>query len=203
MPTRNIALFDLDGSLADYTGQLKADLELLRSPDEPELGDNLWALEKLPHMDQRMRLIKAQPGWWRNLPTLADGMRVFNRAKELGFDNNVLTKGPKHHPRAWMEKVEWSRERLGFEIPVHITEDTAVDHGKGMVYGKLLYDDYPDYCRSWLEFRPRGLVIMPVTSYNKDFHHPQVVKWDGNNWDEVNRALELCFKRAHGEELKL
>tara|TARA_Y100000310_G_C20512920_1_gene729762 strand:+ start:436 stop:588 length:153 start_codon:yes stop_codon:yes gene_type:complete len=47
-----------------------------------------------------------------------------------------------------------------------ITED------KGIVYGKVLVDDYPCYIKRWLENRPRGLVIMPAHSYNRDFEHP-------------------------------
>jgi len=35
----NIGLFDLDGSLADFNGQLLADLEMLRSPDEERVTD--------------------------------------------------------------------------------------------------------------------------------------------------------------------
>lgn len=192
----DIGLFDMDGSLADYIGTLQADLAALQAPGEPPIGD-MWLAEKQPHIANRMRLIKAQPGWWRDLPPIEAGMKVFEAAAELGFTNNVLTKGPRHHPNAWQEKVEWCRKYLGHKTPVHITED------KGLVYGKFLYDDFPDYCLSWLRHRPRGLVIMPVNEFNKDFYHPQVVRYDGTNLDEVKAALAICLKRQKGEPLLL
>jgi hypothetical protein len=61
-------------------------------PTDEALGD-LWLAEDRPYLAARMRLIKAQPGWWRNLPVIDAGMKVFELARELGFSNNVLTKG--------------------------------------------------------------------------------------------------------------
>jgi 5'-nucleotidase len=194
----NTGLFDMDGSLAGYSEQLLADLRLLRAPEEPELGDDLWAAEeRLPHIKARMKLIKAIPGWWRNLPPIPNGMRVFHESRRVGFINHVLTKGPHKHSLAWAEKHEWCHHHLGDDTPVTVTED------KSLVYGKFLYDDFPDYATYWLEHRPNGLVIMPATLWNKDYTHPQCLKWDGTNWDQVVHALETVFKRKHGEPLNL
>lgn len=192
----NIALFDLDGSLADYEGQLRKDLEALRAPGEPPLGSPWEDEHRLPYIAARMRLIKSQPGWWLSLPPIPRGLRVFEAAREMGFNCQVLTKGPSGHPLAWAEKLQWCDQHLG-TIPVTITKD------KGLVYGKLLYDDFPPYCERWLEHRPRGLVIMPATYYNRDFHHPQVVKWTGRNWRQVEHALRQCFERNENEALEL
>jgi len=68
----NIGLFDLDGSLADYDGQLLADLEKLRSPIEERIT-HVRPADDLPHIKARMDLIKRQPGWWANLPLLEKG----------------------------------------------------------------------------------------------------------------------------------
>lgn len=192
----DIGLFDMDGSLADYIGQLQADLLKLQAPSEGPIED-LWLAEKQEHISARMRLIKSQVGWWRNLAPIEAGMRAFMAARELGFINNVLTKGPRHHPNAWQEKVEWCRMRLGHETPVHITED------KGLVYGKFLYDDFPEYCLAWLRHRPRGLVIMPVNQFNSDFRHPQVVRYDGTNLEQIKEAMRIVMKRKVGEPLLL
>ena len=141
-------------------------------------------------------LIKSLPGWWRNLPTIEMGMQIFNLARTLGFTNHILTKGPRHHANAWQEKVEWCRRYLG-DVQVHITSN------KGLVYGKFLYDDFPEYCELWLAHRPRGLVIMPDTEYNQNFHHPQVLRWTGKNLDEVLHALKVCLRRKDKEPLML
>ena len=194
----SIALFDMDGSLADYDGALIRDLEPLRSPWEPAITrDNLWQPELGEHIRARMRLIKAQPGWWLNLDPIPLGMQVLALCQQHGFDIHILTKGPKRYALAWDEKVRWCQRYIGPEVDVHLTSD------KGMVYGKLLYDDYPDYMLRWLRHRPRGLGIMPVCPHNRDFTHPNVVKWDGSNLEEVSRAIITAKNRTPGEDLLL
>lgn len=193
----NVALFDMDMSLADYLTALKRDLKKLRMPGEPVI-DNLYRAEKLyKPLAARMRLIKAQPGWWLKLRPIPEGIRVLRAAQKMGFGCTVLTKGPHGHPDAWAEKVKWCRKHLGKDVEVTITEH------KGNHYGKVLYDDFPPYIKDWLKHRPRGLVIMPDNEYNRDFNHPQVIRWTGQNWDEVVHALKCAFDRKPGQPLIL
>ena len=157
----DIALFDMDGSLADYTTALVNDLELLRSPTEYPITEyNIWTADKQPYIHARMRVIKSQPGWWLRLSPLAAGLEVWDICHRFGFHNVILTKGPKKHTQAWDEKLQWCQKYIDPEVDVHV-----VSHKSGS-YGKLLYDDYPEYMLSWLEHRPRGLGIMPVNSSN-------------------------------------
>ena len=199
MQEDQVGLFDLDGSLADYDAQLLKDLNLLKAPEEPLLVD-LWNEDKKPHIAARMNLIKSQPDWWFNLSPIPDGIKVFEAAHDIGFDNHILTKGPKSHPNAWTEKFRWCMRHLSptiGEMPVTITSD------KKLVYGKFLYDDWPAYCKRWLKHRKRGLVIMPDRPYNRDFKHPQALRWTGENFDEVVHALRVCLARKDGEPLIL
>jgi 5'-nucleotidase len=191
-----VFLFDLDGSLADYDGVLLADLEKMRSPAETPPPDIRVAWSQ-PHLRARLHAITARPGWWAGLPPLEAGMAVYHKAKEMGFDCQVLTKGPKTQPRAWAEKVEWCQHHLGTDVDVHVVSD------KGLVYGVALYDDYPRYIEAWLKNRPRGLVVMPVNSGNHDFRHANVLPYDGTNLDEVERAMGIVLERKPGEELRL
>ena len=189
----NIGLFDMDGSLVDYEGALRSDLTKLAAPSDPPL-DCLWDDSKV-WLASRMRLIKSMPGWWRNLPPIESGMMVYHLALHMGFQCQVLTKGPKKHSSAWAEKLEWCQHHLHGDIDVHVVSD------KKIVYGKFLFDDYPDYMLRWLKHRPRGLGIMPVTPYNKDFVHPNVLMYDGSNLDAVRTALESVKNRQPGEPL--
>jgi 5'-nucleotidase len=191
-----VFLFDLDGSLADYDGALLADLERLRSPDEPALTEVRPAFA-VPHLRARIDAVIARPGWWSSLPPLEAGMAVYRLALALGFDCQVLTKGPKYQPRAWAEKVEWCQRHLGPDVDVHVVSD------KGLVYGVALYDDYPRYAEAWLTHRPRGLVVMLANTGNKDFRHPNVLRYDGTNLAEVERAMRIVLDRKPGEELRL
>jgi hypothetical protein len=86
--------------------------------------------------------------------------------------------------------VEWCNKYLKEYIKgVTITND------KGLVYGKVLVDDFPDYIISWLKHRPRGLIIMPAHDFNKDFKHPNVVRYDGTNIEEVKERLLKQFNK--------
>jgi len=133
----NLALFDMDGSLADFAGQLKEDMIKLASPEEVIKHQvDVWDCPKLAHLEERERLIKSSLGWWRNLPVLEDGMKIFKLAAEIGFHNQVLTKGPVRYSSAWKEKLEWCFDNLN-------CQDVTITHDKSNVYGKVLYDDYP------------------------------------------------------------
>lgn len=185
-----IGLVDMDGTIADFNGEMRHSLEKLRAPEEPEIPEDLWELEGLPYIRDRMQMIKSQPGWWLDLPTIPSGFTVVDMAIEVGYEINILTKGPRAHPTAWKEKLEWCERHVApREYDAHITMN------KGLVYGAFLLDDYPVYMRQWLEHRPRGLGIMPVTASNKDFRHPQVAMWDGTNSDQVREALQIAFDR--------
>ncbi len=190
----NIGLFDLDGSLADYDRAMLAALSLLKAPGDPDVHAVREARET-KYLKARIDLISRQPDWWLNLEPIPMGFQVLDLAKKIGFQINVLTQGPRTFPLAWKEKLEWCQKHLGADIDIHITRN------KGMVYGKFLYDDFPDYMLKWLEYRPRGLGIMPVNSENKDFRHPQVVRWDGTNIDEVSEQLQATYQRLPGEAL--
>ncbi|MCH2368173.1 MAG: hypothetical protein MK554_13305, partial [Planctomycetes bacterium] len=53
-----IALFDMDGTIADYVSAMKRDMESLRSPEEPEIDEvNLWD-ETIEHIKARKETIE-------------------------------------------------------------------------------------------------------------------------------------------------
>lgn len=101
----------------------------------------------------------------------------------------VLTQGPRKNPNAWMGKKVWIDRNLGQDIDVTITRD------KGLVYGRILVDDWPKYITRWLEWRPRGLVIMPANDNNKNFKHKQVIRYDGKNFQEMVEAMKAVKER--------
>jgi len=75
-----------------------------------------------------------------------------------------------------------------------------------MVYGRALVDDWPPYVEAWLEYRPRGLVIMPDRPWNQGFSHPNVVRALGDpesgrntNKEEIITRLQHAAEREDGE----
>jgi 5'(3')-deoxyribonucleotidase len=178
----NVANIDLDNSVANFKKKIIHDLNMMRGPTEEE-----FTVKHLddppPWLDFRLKLIKRQPGFWRNLEVIELGMKVVGLIREAGFSLNVLTNGPRRNHPAWTEKVEWSTNVLP-DANVTVTME------KGLVYGKVLFDDWPPYILSWLAHRPRGVVLMLDHEWNQGFEHPQVVRIQGEeDFPEVRRRL--------------
>lgn len=184
---RKIALFDLDNSLVNYNDAMLAKLELLRAPTEP-ITTHVHGM--LPdHIFNRKEMISKTPGFWIDLEPIETGMKVLQICRNIGFRIQILTQTPKNKPIAAKEKMEWIHRHIGEDTEFHLTRD------KGVVYGRVLYDDYPEYMDSWLKFRPRGLGIMPTFSCNSDYNHPNVIKFDGTNVKEIEQKLIEAYER--------
>lgn len=174
-----VGLIDMDGTLCDYQGALTRDLDALRGPHDPPLAEG----DETPAwLRARENVVRRQPGWWRGLPRLHLGFDLLAELRALNFEIHVLTKGPLGTPSAWTEKLEWCQQHLP-GVPVTITMD------KGLVYGKVLVDDYPPYVERWLTWRPRGLVVLPAQPWNAGFTHKNAIRYDGSNLEEVRAAL--------------
>lgn len=192
-----IALIDLDGTVADYDAAMRAAMATLRAPGEP--GEPDRGAEPA-HLEARRKLVQRQPGFWRGLAPLALGFAVVDELRALGFELHVLTKGPRATPNAWSEKVEWCAEHLP-DANVTVTGD------KSLVYGRVLVDDWPPYFTRWLEVRPRGLVVCVAHPWNEGFAaggaeaHANVLRFDGENRDELRRRLARAYERGAREGL--
>lgn len=185
-----IALIDLDGTLADYDYSLCRDMEMLRSPGEPEFT-LIKRDEEEPHIKARMDLIRSNPAWWESLPELPVGMEVYKTLLTWKFRIVVLTQGPRINAEAWKGKLLWVRKHLELDTDVIITRD------KSLVYGKILVDDFPPYIEGWLSHRPRGQVIMPAQPWNLHFKHPQVYRYDGSD----HMMLDSVIAKVHANAI--
>jgi len=184
----NIALIDMDGTLADYTKSVKQYMEMIKSPEETDSDD--YDHSNKPWVKNRSDLIKSLPGFWSNLEKINVGFRVLEAIVQVGFTPHVLTKAPKNHTNACTEKMDWCRKHLP-DVGVTITED------KGLTYGKILFDDWTPYMLRWLEWRPRGLGIMLNQPWNVGFKHPNVFIVDQNNYQKSLTELYPLLVKAY------
>lgn len=195
MDMPKLALFDMDGTLFDHDARVREDMLSIAAPGEDleEFLDpvNLRELiESRSYMKARFDLIRSQPGWWENLPRFQPGFQVYYEAVRIGFCCHILTKGPTSQPLAWAEKVKCIHHHFGEDMPIDI-----VGRDKSGRYGRVLVDDYPPYVLGWLEHRPRGLAIVPAGPVNVGFEHPNAIRYDGGNLDEVKRHMRAAFDR--------
>lgn len=193
--SEKIALIDMDGTVCDYTGAMNEKLRSIASPGEkdPIFGGD--GPEHRAYISNRRSLIKRTPGFWRALKPIQDGFHVVNRMRKIGFNLNILTKGPERSTNAWTEKVEWCQQYIP-EATVTITQD------KGLVYGRVLFDDFPPYVEQWLKWRPRGQVIMLEHEWNKDYDHPNVFKYQrldptSSAWQVQDEMLKGILTAAY------
>jgi len=186
-PDNKIALIDMDGTIANYEKGIRSGLDLLRSPGEPIEED---IHNSSPWIEARCNLIKRQPYFWTNLERIELGFRVLDILRDSGYKLMVLTKGPTQTTSAWTEKRDWCHTHLP-GVPVTITED------KGLVYGSVLFDDFPPYIEKWLEYRPRGRVLMLDYPYNKDFTHKNVLRVkEGTSNDEISKFINPVYQEV-------
>ncbi len=188
-PSEPIALVDLDGTLADFDGAMAEKLAALRSPGEDPVLE-AYGKEKHPWLEARRDLIKSQPGFWKNLPRITDGFAVLSVIREIGFEIHILTKGPAKTTSAWTEKVEWSQAHVP-DAAITVTFD------KGLVYGRVLFDDWPPYIERWLAWRPRGFVIMLDHPWNQGFEHPNVFRYKRLNDRHQGPHANLEIRRTY------
>lgn len=166
-----VALFDMDCSLADFEASMVENLRTIMGPHEVnlDLREFQYPKEGPVWYKARKDLIKRQPGFWVGLPVIPFGIELYHLLGRLTYSRMILTKGPTSNPAAWTEKVNWCAK--------HVPDaEITITHDKGLVYGKILYDDFPPYILRWLEWRPRGKVLMLDAPHNQDFGHPNVLR---------------------------
>jgi 5'(3')-deoxyribonucleotidase len=191
-----VALIDLDGTLADYDEAMRREMRAIQAPDESPFDSR--HSPDAPHVDARRKLIHRQPGFWRDLQPISLGFEVVEELRALHFVLHVLTKGPTSTPSAWSEKLEWCQRHLP-DATVTVTGD------KSLVYGRVLFDDYPPFFLKWLAVRPRGLVVCLPHPWNEDFEkggareHPNVLRFDGTDRAALREALRRARDRMPGE----
>jgi 5'(3')-deoxyribonucleotidase len=186
-----IALFDLDSTLADFNASMVEKLSLLAAPNDPPI---VMTEVQPKHIRARKSMIKKSSGFWENLPRVEAGFEVYAVAKDLGFAPHILTKGPDTSTNAWTEKVHWCKR----EVP---DAQITISQNKGLVYGRVLVDDWPPYITQWLEWRPRGLVVMLDWPHNQGFEHPNVLRYfqldyQSDAWKDQFRTLQEALRKA-------
>ncbi len=186
-----IALYDMDGTLFDYEGSLEFELEKIRSPNEPKIDFNFN--DNPVYLQNRIDLITSQESFWADMPVFQLGWDVLNITKSLGYRNMILTQGPRKKSAAWSGKHKCIDKHLGEDFDRTFTRD------KGLVYAKVLVDDYPGYIEKWLKWRKNGHVIMPANKLNESYVHPQVTRYDGTNIDEVREILTKIKEDTLGQ----
>jgi 5'-nucleotidase len=108
-----IALFDLDGTLADFDEAMQQRLAELRSPGEDPRSDDVSS-EEVHHVKARYRLVKSQPGFWRDLATIPLGFQILEEARAQRFLCQILSKSPRRIPAAAKNVVRYDGTNFAY-----------------------------------------------------------------------------------------
>lgn len=193
MENSKVALIDLDGTTANYDKAMLEALSKIGAPGE-QVDPSMFHDHAAPHIVARQKLIRNAPGFWRNLERIELGFKVVQWMREIGYTLHVLTKGPRSSQNAWTEKAQWTVDNIP-DAAITVTSD------KSLVYGTVLFDDFPPYFMGWLENRSRGLVVCLDHPHNRDIVHPNVVRYDGTNDDRIKEVLLKAYNRPSGESV--
>lgn len=172
-----VALIDMDGTVADFDRSVREKLVASASPADIEMyGDperwlsNYKRGERPDWLDARFNQIKKTYGFWEDLEPIRTGLDVVGLLKEMRFDLMVASKAPRKNEMAWTEKFRWCDKHLP-DVPVTLT------HNKALMYGKVLFDDWPPYIEAWMRNRPRGKVLMLDSPNNQNVEpHPNIMR---------------------------
>jgi 5'-nucleotidase len=181
---RAVALVDMDGTLCDYHKALEEDIQFVLEGEQ---------------VSQRLRrklelVIRHQIGWFEKLEKIPLGFDIVHCLRQIGFKIVILTKGNTKLVNCWSEKVVWCKRNIP-TASITITED------KGLVYGRILVDDFPPYIERWLAWRPRGLVLLPDHPWNRDLKHPNVIRIkDEGDIETARPRILAAYERQPKEQ---
>lgn len=182
-PNKYVALFDLDGTLADLDRQLADDMNRIKGPDEPDFVAALPGQKSPPHIKARKIMIFNQPDWWEQLPRYQPGWDVLEMVRQAGLQVQIASKPSMDCHDSAAQKLRWVERHLG-KVVTHLSGD------KGMIQADLLVDDWVQYVARWLELNPQGRAILPLHSWNQDFRHDRAIHYDGTNADQVRAWIQ-------------
>lgn len=115
-----VALFDIDDTLCDTTGQTNLDLRKVFN-DGREIITDYTSERCQAYMRREIRRIRSQPGWWTNLPRLNDGFQLYNLMQSEGVEIEILTKMPETYPLALWEKLQWRKKNTPRANNINLT----------------------------------------------------------------------------------
>lgn len=188
-----LALIDLDNTMADYHSAITLGLVSLSAGVERDILVQSETISEMAPLwiQERERLVRSAPGFYRNLKPLPLGFFVKEVLSDLGYALHVATKAPRHNTAiACMEKVLWCEEYLP-GIPVTLSGD------KSILMADILVDDWPGYIGPWLYSNPRGLVIMPSWHWNENYSDERILRVTNTTSRKTSRKDLADFISDH------
>lgn len=173
----------MDDTLCDTTGQKIRDVERYL-PNEKNFSVDYCSPECTLQIRTLLRHTLSQPGWWENLRKLEDGFELYDLMRAEEITTEIVTKMPKTYPLALWEKLSWCKKNTPDADNINLTLK------KRRYPGDLLIDDWPSYVTGWLDYNKKGIAILPLREWNKDYQAPRAVHYTGKNMEVIRTLLE-------------
>lgn len=138
MPSKEIALVDMDSVVADFDGSVLEQLpaEIPRVP-----RTNFYIAEDYPEHNQLIRDITAHPGFFANLGLIEHALEGWQRLIDIGLDP-VIASAPLRSNRSAIEgKVLFLEKFFVPQFGTQVVERAIIDKRKYLYPGLVLIDD--------------------------------------------------------------
>lgn len=149
-----------------------------------------------PWLQERERMVRSMPGFYKNLAEIPMGMYLFRNLLQKHFECHIATKCPSHNSAiAAMEKIQWCEAHLNFDMP-----KVTICGDKSLLFGDLLFDDWPGYVAPWLERHQDGIALMLEQPWNMGYKHERLIRVENKNpftyIDAINQLAAIQVELA-------
>jgi 5'-nucleotidase len=138
-----IILIDMDGVVPDFEAAFLAEWQK-RNPDEIfhpiETRSTFYVHEQYgSELHQKVREVTSAPGFFRNMPLIANGDRVIGDLMMAGHTVRFCTSPLSSAPTCMQEKYDWVTEYFGKDM----ANAMIISKDKSLIRGDILIDDRP------------------------------------------------------------
>ena len=186
-------LFDLEGVLTNYDEAMRRSLREISSPAEPAPASLYWHFKNTGCVNERIKLFREYPGWWKKLQQNSSGFEVLDACLELGFPVSVIVRKNYGCPDEDLDKRVWYDTNV---VPVLPGSELITVDAKCDVPGIALVTGSRNTLNAWLSKHPDGLGILMPTSTNGGYQHSQAIRYDYDNLEKIKEQLRAVSERC-------
>lgn len=171
-----IILLDMDGVIADITGEIMRQWSL-KYPDDPLPDESMLAGFSVDaEINEKVSAITHAPGFFADLKPLPGALEAIDKMLARDIEVSILTSAGITYPHAASEKYQWVADT--FDSTMH--SRLIITPSKYLVRGDILIDDMPYHYK---EHEAQWHHYLFDAAYNQHDDTKPRLNW--GNWEEI------------------